>query len=187
MIDQPCRVRRVRRPELPLKAVRLFGASLTWLVMLALLPTVGRAAFTITYQANTDPTTQGFVSATTGAASTAIPLANDLGLPAWSITGSALDSSFGYNVSPFSASQLSDLTNYGATLEFTGRAIQQLAPTWTTDDPVGIIAVSLGTGALRFDFGLAIDANGDTVVGLVNSFAPLVPAVRPRLQGRIMF
>ncbi len=161
---------RVLRSTFPARAMRLFVALLICSVALGSIAPAARAAFTITYQAAADPTTEGFITGTFGTPSTAGPLANDLGLPAWHITGGALDSQFGYGSGTFSASQRADLANLGATLTLVARAVQQLAPTWTPEHHYGILAAGISTGAFRFDVAIGLDANGDTVVILPNSF-----------------
>jgi hypothetical protein len=56
------------------------------------------AGIIASHQGATDPNTEGFTGTNTIGSSTFGPLANDLGLPAWRITGSAQNSQYDVSV-----------------------------------------------------------------------------------------
>ena len=115
----------------------------------------------------TNPTTEGFTTVTFGASSTAGPLSNDLGLPAWSITGSGQSSQFGYGTAALTTAQLSNIASNGFTLTLVERALLNgLAPAYTSSDPATIGGAYVGYAGVRWEIELGLNSNGDTVVVL---------------------
>lgn len=125
---------------------------------------------------NTDPESEGFFAdlAIYGPPSSAFPLADDLGLPAWAIQGSTPSSQGGYGKA-FSEQQETDAINNGFTLTFVARPVTHLYPTeslsYLSEYPdmlLGVGGVSLHLAGRRFDVALGIDASGELVVGLAD-------------------
>jgi hypothetical protein len=136
------------------------------------------------HQGATDPTTEGFSTVTVGSPSTTGPLTNDLGLPAWSITGSAQDSDFGYAAPGLTASQQAEITTQGFTLTEVARVLQNgLAPAYTTSDPATIGAAYVGYAGVRWEIDLGLNSNGDPVVVLPNTIDDLGPGNSIRSSG----
>jgi hypothetical protein len=106
-----------------------FHAGLLILGVLLAGPTKASALFE--YQADPDPTTVGFTVFGCCASSTAAPIGNDLGLPAWSVTGLSQASQYGYQTPGLSNSQQAMIASDGFTLTMVARAIQNIAPTWS--------------------------------------------------------
>ena len=92
--------------------------------------TPAAAAFSIEYQAPTDPTTQGFSPLVVYPPAPQViePIANDLGYPAWSISGLALPSQFFYQSGALNTAQKADINSQGFTLTLRGRVLQGSAP-----------------------------------------------------------
>ncbi len=129
-----------------------------------------KADFVYTHLGDTDPVTEGFTGFHIfGAPSTFGPIANDLGNPAWSITGTGQSSQYAFASGPLSPSELDDISTQGFTLTMTSRALQGIAPAYTAAAPVGLAGTSFSTGTQRFDIFLGLDINGDTVVFLPTS------------------
>jgi hypothetical protein len=141
------------------------------LATLALLLGAGsaKAGFTISHNGATDPAAEGFTIGSSGSSSSAGPLANDLGLPAWRITGSAQDSQFGYLSGALTASQQADVASQGFTLTLVARVVQGLAPAYDSTYHITIGAAHLDNGVRRFEIDLGLDSNGDTVAVLPTS------------------
>ena len=122
------------------------------------------------YQANADPTTEGFTTVINfGGSSTTGPIANDLGLPAWSIVGSTQSSQYAYGTSAVTAAQQAQIATNGFTLTMVARAIENIAPVWSASSQIAVAGANLIFGGLRWEIDLGIDANGDTVVILPNT------------------
>ena len=138
--------------------------------VLTMLAGTALADFTITYTANADPTTEGFPNTGTVApSSTCGPLANDLGLPAWQITGQGQSSQFAYESNAFSASQTADMSNLGFSLTIVARAIQNLAPAYDSTNHVTCAGANLSFAGVRWLINLGINSSGNTVVVLPTS------------------
>jgi hypothetical protein len=132
--------------------------------------TQAHGATVLTHQGDTDPTAEGFAGMWVfGSPATFGPIADDLGKPAWSVTGLGQSSQYAYAAGPLTPSQTADLTSKGFTFTIVARAIQGIAPTYDALNPVGIAGGGVHTGVQRFDIGLGLDSNGDTVVVLPTS------------------
>ena len=141
------------------------------------MPRSARAqtSFIIAHNGSTDPTTEGFTPAAGVGVSTAGPIADDMGLAAWSIAGSATNSQFGYVSGALSAAQQADIASQGFVLTLDARVLQGLAPAYNDVNPVVIGGAALDTGTTRWEIELGLNSNGDTVVVLptsVDSFGP---------------
>lgn len=150
--------------------------ALTYLIFAAvgifgsLSNSTAEAAFSITHSGSTDPATEGFPNNQTfGAASTAGPLANDMGHAAWSIAGTGQNSQFIYSSGMLSAAQLADIADGGFVLTMQARAVQGSAPVYSGIQPIVIGGTHLDANARRYEMALGLDSNGDTVVVLPNS------------------
>jgi hypothetical protein len=143
------------------------------LALVLLLGGMGQAAGGVIalHSGATDPTTEAFAGTTlVNPPSTEGPLTNDLGLPAWQITGSGQSSQFDYSAPTFTSSQLTDIANKGFTLTLVARVLQNgLASPYTSGDPVIIGGADVNFGGLRWEIDLGLDSSGDTVVVLPNS------------------
>jgi len=119
---------------------------------------------------STDPTTEGFTTGTGGGSSTTGPLTNDLGLPAWSITGLSQSSQFADATPGLTASQQAAIASDGFTLTLVARALQNgLAPAYTTSNPVVIDYAFVFYANVRWEINLGLNSHGDTVAVLPNS------------------
>lgn len=124
------------------------------------------AAFSIEYQAPADPITEGFSSSyCCGGTPFAGPIANDQGLPAWYISGSAQSTQFVY-YSGITATQKADIANQGFILTLKARVLPGIAPAFDTTNYAVIGGATLNTTTRRFDIELGLDVHGDTVVVL---------------------
>lgn len=86
--------------------------TLTWVSYTA------GAVFSIEYQAPADPTTAGFSPLVVVGPAPQVnePIANDLGYPAWSISGLELGSQFFYQSGALNSAQKADINSQGFTL-----------------------------------------------------------------------
>ena len=125
------------------------------------------AGILYSYQGATDPTTEGFAVVTILAPSTVGPLASDLGLPAWRITGSAQSSQYDYEAPGLTSSQQTDIASQGFTETLVARVLQNgLAPAYSSADPATIGGSWVGYAGVRWSIILGLNSNGDTVVVL---------------------
>ncbi len=152
----------------------LHRALCTLLVGIAALWAMPRSAraqtsFIIAHNGSTDPTTEGFTPAAGVGVSTAGPIADDMGLAAWSIAGSATNSQFGYFSGALSPAQQADIASQGFVLTLDARVLQGLAPAYDDVNPVTIGDAALDTGSTRWEIDLGLNSNGDTVVVLPTS------------------
>ena len=123
----------------------------------------------ITHQGQTDPTTEGFGVVMSGSPSTVGPIANDMGLAAWSITGQQ-NSQFYYTSGALSPSQMADIANHGFDLTLNARVLQNTALTYDTANPYVFAFANFDTGTRRFDVMLGINGQAETVVVLPTSY-----------------
>lgn len=150
--------------------MRKLAASIflgTMLVSEIVLP--AQAAFVISHVGSTDPTFEGFTPTSFAAPSAVGPLLNDLGHPAWMITGSAQSSQYAYYSGALTATQRADIASYGFVLTMNARVLRGLAPAYDSTSHVTIADAFVDTGAKRLEIDLGIDVNGDTVVALPTS------------------
>lgn len=149
---------------------RIFQTVL--LLILTWVSYTAAAAFSIEYQAPADPTTAGFSAQVVSGPAPGVnePIANDLGVPAWSISESDLGSQFGYQSGPLSAEQKADLASEGFTLTLRGRALQGNAPAYDAGNNTVIGGALLDVGSKRYDLWLGINSSGNTVAVLLTSF-----------------
>jgi hypothetical protein len=147
---------------------------LAWLrrILFPLLLVTGltgaEGAFTLQYLAPANPATQGF-SSNTGMGpppQVTVPIADDLGYPAWSISGLALNTQFGHGIY-FDSTQQQDIAQGGFTLTFRGRALQGIAPAYDAGNANVIGGGLVQLSQRRFDFFLGINGSGNTVAALV--------------------
>jgi len=129
------------------------------------------AAFSIEYQAPADPTTQGFSALVGEAPAPQVlePIADDLGYPAWSISGLALNSQFQYITGALTAAQKADIGSQGFTLTLRGRVLQGSAPAYDAGYNTVIGGASLDTASRRYDIYLGINNSGNAVAVLITS------------------
>ncbi len=129
----------------------------------------------IAYTGDADPTTEGFTASTYAAPSTVGPVANDLGLPAWTIVGTGLGSQFGYLSGPLSDTQQAGLVSQGFTLTLVARVLQNpnLAPAVYDSNNQVVIGGALVSpiAGKRFEVDLGLDSSGDTVAVLPTSIS----------------
>jgi PEP-CTERM motif len=122
------------------------------------------------HNGSTDPTTEGFSTGTFGGSSTTGPLTNDLGLPAWSITGLSQSSQLANGTPGLNASQQAAIASDGFTLTLVARALQNgLAPAYTASNPVFIDYALVFYANVRWEINLGLNSHGDTVAVLPNS------------------
>ena len=77
---------------------RCFAILCSLAAQLSAATSTVHAEFTFTYTADADPVTEGFAGDTIfGAPSTSGPLADDEGLPAWTVIGTAQNSQYAYD------------------------------------------------------------------------------------------
>jgi hypothetical protein len=143
------------------------------------------AGVLVQYQAPADPTTEGFTTVgccghgnlSNGSTpdQTAGPIANDLGLPAWSIGGGSPGSQLGYQ-SPLTQQQQALISTNGFVLTEVARVIQGPMPVYYSNGSAIISSAYYDTGTLRWEISLSLDSNGDTVVVLPNSINNAGPA-----------
>ncbi|HKM52771.1 MAG TPA: hypothetical protein VJY33_05120, partial [Isosphaeraceae bacterium] len=142
------------------------------------------AGIIASHQGTTNPITEGFTTFTYGGSSTTGPLANDLGLPAWQITGSAQSSQFAYEASGLTSSQQADIASQGFTMTLVARVLQNgLAPAYTSTDPATIGGALVGYAGVRWEIDLGLDSHGDTVVVLPTSIDNNGPGLSIRSYG----
>ncbi len=143
------------------------------------------AAFSIEYQASADPTTQGFSAYLNVPPAPQVigPIANDLGYPAWSISGLGLSSQFLYLTGALNAAQKADINNQGFTLTLRARALQGNAPAYDAGSNTIIGGVALVIGSTHYTLELGINSSGNTVVVLVYSTDPYGPEGSVRAFG----
>jgi hypothetical protein len=121
------------------------------------------------HQGTTNPTSEGFGVYSGYSSTTTGPLANDQGLPAWRVTGTGQDSEFGYGSPALTTSQRAEIASQGFTLTMVARVLPNLAPAYTTSDPVVIAGGLVGYAGVLWDIALGLNSNGDTVVVLPNA------------------
>jgi hypothetical protein len=129
-----------------------------------------RADFIIPHEGQTDPITEGFTLRSIGSSSTlAVP--NDIGLPAWRVTGSAENAQLIYASGALNSAQDAVIASQGFVLTAVARVTRNnnLAPAYSTTNPVIIGGMLLDTGTRRFEMSLGINSSGDTVVVLPTS------------------
>ena len=162
------------KPVCP-RVVSAFVALLVALLMVATTP-IASAAFLIEYQAPADPTTAGFSTIFVGPAPLVNePIQNDLGHPAWSISGLDLSSQFVYISGALSAEQKADLANEGFTLTLRGRVLQGTAPAYDAGSNTVIGGAVLDIVSMRYDLVLGINSSGNAVAVLITSNDALGP------------
>ena len=153
--------------------------ALLWGISIILLTSfwVSEAASLIEYQAPADPTTAGFraIVAVGPAPQVNEPIANDLGFPAWSISGLGLSSQFAYSFGTLSAEQKADLASEGFTLTLRGRVLQGNAPAYDAGFNTVIGGAIVDTGSKRYDLFLGINSSGNTVAVLITEFDAFGP------------
>ncbi len=119
------------------------------------------------HQRDTDPTTEGFTPMQFVGSSSVGPMANDLGLPAWQITGLSQSSQFAYVAPGLSASEQSDIASQGFTMTIVARVLQNgLAPAYGSPDFVTIGGATVNYAGVRWEVDLGFNSHGDTVVVL---------------------
>ncbi len=151
----------------------------------ALQTTPAAAAFSIEYQAPADPTTQGFSAFVSVPPAPQVfgPIANDLGYPAWSISGLGLSSQFGYLSGALTAAQRADINSQGFTLTLRGRVLQGNAPAFDAGYNTVIGWALLDTGSRRYDLVLGVNSSGNTVAVLVTYYDAAGPGGSTRGYG----
>jgi hypothetical protein len=154
-----------------MKVIRVGILGMTLVAGVLSLPKTANGGFVITHQGSVDPGTEGFTSVPFAAPSTAGPIANDLGNPAWSIAGTARSSQLVYLSGALTASQQTNVASDGFTLTMVARAVLGLAPTYDPSTPKVIAAAFLDTGARRFEIVLGLNSSGDTVAVLPTSIS----------------
>lgn len=140
-------------------------------VLAAWTPAVN-ASLAFSHSGAADPITEGFGVYNIIGSATVGPVHNDFGYEAWSINGTSQGQQYIYTSGPVSVAQQTEFANQGFTLTVVERVLQNQAPVYTSVNPVAIGAVSVSTGAKRFDIALGLDSNGDTVVVLPNDVYP---------------
>jgi len=134
------------------------------------------ARFSIEYQAPADPIQEYFsVLSCCGPFQVNEPIANDLGYPAWSISGLAQSSQFIYSSGALTSAQKADLTTKGFTLTLRGRVLQGNAPAYDAGANTVIGFGFLDTGSRRYDLALGVNSSGNTVAVLVTNHDTLGP------------
>ena len=146
-----------------------FGCILLGGLFLAGLQPATRADLIGLHSGTTDPLTEGFTTVSFGASSTAGPISNDLGKPAWSIAGSAQSSQFGYASGALTATQQAEIAATGFVLTMVARVVQGLAPPYDSINHVVIGGADLDTGVKRFEVDLGLNSSGNTVAVLPTS------------------
>ncbi len=143
--------------------------AILMLAALALLGVVGSAKAEIIslHQGTTDPTTEAFTGISFSNASTTGPLANDLGLPAQFIQGSAQSSQFAWGSPTLTAAQQLEIASTGFELTLVARVLQNgLALAYDSTNHVTIGGGFVNYGGKRWELELGLNGDGDTVVVL---------------------
>ena len=143
------------------------------------------AAFSIEYQAPADPNTQGFSAYlhVPPAPQVIGPIANDLGYPAWSISGLGLSSQFVYLTGALNAAQKADINNQGFTLTLRARALQGNAPAYDAGSNTIIGGAVLAIGSTHYTLELGINSSGNTVAVLATGLDAYGPGASVRAFG----
>jgi hypothetical protein len=144
---------------------------------------LAHAALSITHAGAVDPTAEGFTVEACCGQSTSGSILNDLGHGAWSITGQARSYQFGYYSGTLSPEQKVDIGSQGFILTLEARASQGLALTYDSGSHTTVGGAAVDMGTLRFEIGLGVDGNGDTVVVLPTSIDPFGPDGSIRTPG----
>jgi hypothetical protein len=155
---------RIRNLSVLVAGIAALGANAT------VLAGTAKAGMIAEYQADADPTTEGFTAVSFNTPSTVGPIPSDLGLPAWSITGSDQTSEFGYASPSLTGAQQAAIAANGFTLTLVARAIQNVAPAFTSSMETWVAGATVNYGGLRWIIALGIDAAGDTVVFLPTTY-----------------
>lgn len=121
-----------------------------------------QADFSITYTAPANPTTEGFTSSECCGSSTTGPIANDMGLAAWFIAGTAQSSQFGIASGTFTNAQQADIASNGFDLTLVARALPGLAVAYSTNDPIVTTSATVSMQSVNYGISLALNSNGDT-------------------------
>ena len=141
------------------------------------------AGFTITHIGSVDPTGEGFTVEACCGQSASGPISNDLGHDAWSIAGQARSYQFGYYSGTLSPGQKADIGNQGFVLTLEARASQGVALVYDSSSHITVGGAAVDMGTSRFEIGLGVDGNGDTVVVLPTSIDPFGPDGSIRTPG----
>lgn len=141
------------------------------------------AAISITHAGAVDPTTEGFTIEACCGQSAFGSVLNDLGHDAWSITGQARSYQFGYYSGTLSPGQKADIGSQGFILTLEARASQGLAPAYDSGSHITVGGAAVDMGTSRFEIGLGVDGNDDTVVVLPTSIDPFGPDGSIRTPG----
>jgi hypothetical protein len=149
---------------------RSVSCALLCCPVLVVIGSAANAGFVFTHSGDADPLSEEFSRDFVFGAPSAIgPIADDQGLPAWSVLGTGQDSQYSYASGALSTSQLIDITNHGFTFTMIARAVQGINPTYDASHPVAVAGGGLNTGLQRFDVALGLDGNGNSVVFLVTA------------------
>jgi hypothetical protein len=127
------------------------------------------ATLVLQHDGQADPASEGFTLQAFGAVSSGAPVASDLGLPAWNITGSARSSQLVYLSGALSNSEKAMMAAHGFTLTAIMRPIQGLAPVYTAAQPVVIASANVNIDSRRYELDLGLSASGDIVAVLPSS------------------
>lgn len=130
------------------------------------------AAFSITHTGSLDPATEGFKVEVCCGSSTAGPILDDLGHTAWSIAGGVRSYQSGYYSGTLSLAQKADIVSQGFILTLEARVLQGIAPIYDSSSHITVGGAAVDMGSSRFEIGLGVDGNGDTVVVLPTSIDP---------------
>jgi PEP-CTERM motif-containing protein len=151
-----------------------------------LFTTGAPAGVLVQYQAPADPMTEGFTTVgccghgnlSNGSTpdQTAGPIANDLGLPAWSIGGGSPGSQLGYESGTLTPLQQAQISTNGFVLTEVARVIQGPIPVFYSNGSAILGGALYDNGTVRWHIDLSLDSNGDTVVVLPNSVNNAGPA-----------
>jgi hypothetical protein len=144
-----------------------------------LLATGAPAGVLVQYQAPADPITEGFTEVgccghgdlSNGSTpdQTVGPIANDLGLPAWSIGGGGPGSQLGYKSGTLTPLQQAQISTNGFVLTEVARVIQGPIPVFYSNGSAILGGALYDNGTVRWWIALGLNSNGDTVVVLPNS------------------
>lgn len=155
------------------------SAGLTGLVWIG----SAHAAFDTKHVGPVDPTAEGFTVEACCGQSASGKVSNDLGHDAWSITGQVRSYQFGYYSGALSPAQKADIGSQGFILTLEARALPGVAPAYDSSSHVTVGGAAVDMGTSRFEIGLGVDGNGDTVVVLPTSIDPFGPDGSIRTPG----
>ena len=142
--------------------------SLTTTLFLFAWTGLAEASFAITHSGATNPTIEGFGLASSGSL-TIEPIANDMGLEAWSVAAGQTSQVY-YLSGALPPEQVADIASQGFDLTLTARIFQSSAPTYDAATPYVFAFADYQSSSRRFDIMLGVNNQGETVVVLPDYF-----------------